>query len=128
MSGDPENRKYVLAKSEHMYYNNMYTTNGSGVHIMPFDDLKAIDVICEHTADGVIIPLKLRVKDDNGEYQSYRIDSYRDLSGRGSYDTQDGIYVTNETVYFLCSISIFGRTKNVRLYYKMNEGIWRIAA
>ena len=95
---------------------------------MANDDLKAIDVICEHTADGEIIPLKLRVKDDNGEYQSYRIDSYRDLSGRGSYDTQDGIYVTNETVYSLCSISIFWRTKNVRLYYKMNEGIRRIAA
>ena len=67
---------------------------------MAYDDLKPIDVICEHTADGSIIPLKLRVKDDNGEYQSYRIDSNRDLSGRGSYDTQDGIYVTNETVFF----------------------------
>ncbi len=123
-----QSRKYVLVKYEHMYYNDMYSIMESGVHIMAYDDLKPIDVICEHTADGSIIPLKLRVKDDNGEYQSYRIDSYRDLSGRGSYDTQDGIYVTNETVYFLCSISVFGRSKNVRLYYKMNEGIWRLAA
>ncbi len=95
---------------------------------MAYDDLKAIDVICEHTADGEIIPLKLRVRDDSGEYQSYRIHSYKDMSGRGAYDTQDGIYVTNSTIHFLCSITVFGRTRTVRLYYKPDDGIWRLAA
>ncbi len=95
---------------------------------MAYDDLRPIDVICEHTATGEIIPLRLRVRDDNGEYQSYRIDSYKDLSGRGAYDTRDGVYVTNATVYFQCVISVFGKARTVRLYYKHEDGIWRFAA
>lgn len=28
---------------------------------------KAIDVICQHSKDGTIIPLRIRFVDDNGE-------------------------------------------------------------
>ncbi len=90
------------------------------------DDLKRVDVICEHTVDGEVIPLKMRVKDDNGEYQTYRIDAYKDKSGNGSYTTRDGIYITNETNYFECNIGVLGRVRIIRLYYKPGEGIWRL--
>ena len=95
-------------------------------HERSYDDLKRVDVICEHTVEGEVIPLKMRVKHDNGEYQTYRIDSYKDKSGNGSYTTRDGIYITNETDYFECSIGVLGRVRVIRLYFRPKEGIWRL--
>lgn len=31
------------------------------------------DVICQHKIDGSIIPLKIRITDEDGEYQVYNI-------------------------------------------------------
>ena len=95
---------------------------------MGYDSLKPVDVISECTADGEIVPLKLRVKDDNGEYQSYRIDSYKNMTGTGTYDTQDGVYVNDQSVYFRCNITVFGKKRTVTLYYWQSEGVWRLAA
>ena len=37
------------------------------------------DVICQHKTDGTIIPLKIRITDEDGEYQVYNIKSYKDV-------------------------------------------------
>ena len=39
--------------------------------------LKSLDVICQFKKDGTIIPLKIRLQDEDGEYQSYMVKSYR---------------------------------------------------
>lgn len=33
---------------------------------------KSLDVICQFKKDGTIIPLKIRLQDEDGEYQSYK--------------------------------------------------------
>ena len=38
---------------------------------------KSLDVICQFKKDGTIIPLKIRLQDEDGEYQSYMVKSYR---------------------------------------------------
>jgi len=38
------------------------------------------DVICQHKTDGTIIPLKIRIADEDGEYQIFNIKSYKVLS------------------------------------------------
>ena len=38
---------------------------------------KSIDVICQHKQDGNIIPLKIRLQDEDGEYQAFVVKSYR---------------------------------------------------
>ena len=43
------------------------------------------DVICQHKTDGTIIPLKIRITDEDGEYQVYNIKSYKDVSNRTAY-------------------------------------------
>ena len=43
------------------------------------------DVICQHKTDGTIIPLKIRITDEAGEYQVYNIKSYKDVSNRTAY-------------------------------------------
>ena len=41
---------------------------------------KAVDVICQHSADGTIIPIRVRVKDEDGEYHAYTIKGYKDIA------------------------------------------------
>ncbi len=77
---------------------------------------RQIDLICCHDRQGEITPLRLRVKDDDGQYQSYTIRSYKDLSHQGTRITADGIYVTDKTIIFECMIHVFGQEKKVNLY------------
>ena len=39
-------------------------------------ELKPIDVICQLSRDGKITPMKIRVIDEDGEYQEYKIKGY----------------------------------------------------
>ena len=87
-----------------------------------------LDVICEHKADGDIIPLRIRILSEEGEYLTFSIREYRDLSHRGTHTTGDGVFVTNNTLVFECHIEIFGSQKTVRLYYDVNRSRWRYTA
>ncbi|MCR5310925.1 MAG: hypothetical protein K6E32_05840 [Lachnospiraceae bacterium] len=89
---------------------------------------KPVDVICEFSRDGTIIPIKIRTADEDGEYQTYIIKEYRDLSHRGTRSMPDGVYVTDETLIFECNIIVFGCKKLIRLYYKTGEHCWIMTA
>jgi hypothetical protein len=90
-------------------------------------DLKPIDVICQHSKEGKITPIKIRVVNEDGENQEYRIKGYRDLSGMGTRTTSDGVYVKNDTLIFECSVVSFGRNRTFRLYYDPQSMIWRMS-
>lgn len=85
-----------------------------------------VDVICQHNRDGEVIPLRLRVCDEEGELHAYTIKGYRDLTGRGAYTTRDGIYVTDHMLVFECRILVFGRIRTVRLYYDQVRNLWAL--
>lgn len=89
---------------------------------------KTVDVICQHSRDGTVIPLRVRIKDEDGEYQAYTIKNYKNLSHQGSREMPDGIYVNNATLIFECSISTFGREKWIRLYCDNVEAGWKMTA
>lgn len=42
-----------------------------------------IDLICQHTMEGKIIPMRMRLRDEEGELQEYTIKGYRDTSEVG---------------------------------------------
>lgn len=65
---------------------------------------KSLDVICQFKKDGTIIPLKIRLQDEDGEYQSYMVKSYRQ-SGM-SASAKPPHY---STIMFECKINAFGR-------------------
>lgn len=46
---------------------------------------KAVDVICQHTREGNMIPIKVRMQDEGGEFQTFAVKGYKDLSHKGSY-------------------------------------------
>ena len=83
-----------------------------------------IDVICQHSQDGTIVPLKIRVRDDDGEYQAYMIQGFREEERRGGITTKDGVYVNSHVTVYECQITIFGHKRRIRLYYNEESGIW----
>ena len=86
------------------------------------------DVICEHKADGSIIPLRLRFINDAGESETYTIKGYRESDKKGTHTTKDGIYVSDSTFIFECLIIDMGIKRIVRLYYDPRNGSqWRLA-
>ena len=50
-----------------------------------------IDVICQHTKDRRIIPMRIRLTDEDGVIQTYNIKSYKDVTTHGSYVMPNGI-------------------------------------
>ena len=83
-----------------------------------------VDIICKHLINGTIIPLKVRALGDDGTPKVFNIISYTDLSGNGTYTTSDGVYVTDETLFFECRIEVNGSMRGVRLYYRENQRNW----
>ena len=87
---------------------------------------RPIDVICQHTKEGILIPIKLRVQDEEGEFQTYTVKAYKDLSAKGRYALPNGVIATNSIHPFACKISVFGTLRVVTVYYNRNDGIWRL--
>ena len=85
-----------------------------------------VDVICQHSKDGGLIPIRIRIKDTEGAYQTYSIKEYRDLSHQGTRMMPDGVYVTDSTFVFECKITVFGAKKLIRLYYDADSMIWHM--
>ena len=86
-----------------------------------------VDVICQHKADGDIIPIRFRLMNDNGEYEIYKISGYRSIWQPGAYTTPDGIFVSGSTYVFECNVIILDYKKRVRLYFEKNQCKWRLA-
>ena len=87
-----------------------------------------IDVICQIKADGSVIPLKFRLQNEDGIYETYTIKSYKPLPKKGSYTTQDGLFISNQTDVFECRVHLMGLERNVRLYYDNKvSNTWKLA-
>lgn len=46
-----------------------------------------VDVICQHSVDGTIIPLRVRMTDEDGQRQMFNIKEYLDVSHKGLNNT-----------------------------------------
>lgn len=89
--------------------------------------LKPVDVICQHSRDGMITPIRLRLIDEDGITQVYDVKGYRKMSINGAYTTLDGVYVTQQDVVYVCRILTHDTMKNIRLYYAPQTGKWQLA-
>ncbi|MCR4842756.1 MAG: hypothetical protein K5840_05800 [Eubacterium sp.] len=78
-------------------------------------------------SNGEIIPIKIRFDAEDGSRRVYLIESYKDLSHRGTRTTGDGVYVTNNTLIFDCHIHVYGKLRSVRLYYDPYKSKWFMA-
>lgn len=87
------------------------------------------DVICQHKTDGTIIPLKIRIADENGEYQIFNIKSYKVLSDHKEHTLPNGASATlsNHLWQFECKICVFNMIKRIYLFYNSYENLWKVS-
>ncbi len=85
-----------------------------------------LDVICQISHDGTVIPLRIRTMDDEGELQTYNIKEYRQINHDSQIVKDDGISITHHTLVFDCRIQVFDQLRPVRLYFKTEGATWFI--
>lgn len=90
--------------------------------------LNYVDVICQHNKNGKIIPIKVRVIDEDGEIQTYLIKDYKDLThySNTTNDKEEYVKATSHIRNYQCHIQVFDRLKTIELFYNSNEQRWRI--
>ena len=108
-----------------MFYSNC---SGTGqLHLMiDMNDNSFIDVICQHTRDGNIVPLKIRIKDEDGMFQSFAIKSYRELSSCEEQLSPYGTIVHSHLWFFACQIIVIDTRKEIKLFYNARDNLWRL--
>lgn len=85
-----------------------------------------IDVICAHTKDGRVIPMKLRVVDEDGETQSFVVQEYRELTYNSSPNPGYNVPIFgNHIVSYECKINVLGTARWLKIAYHSKEMIWR---
>ena len=87
---------------------------------------RRLDVICQHTSEGRVIPIKIRMIDDDGEWQIYKIKSYKVLASPGTVHLPNNVDTTTNTWLCECQVFIFNRTLMIKLYYNVYEGVWKL--
>ena len=88
--------------------------------------LKEVDVICSFMRNGKLIPMRIRMTDEDGQKQAFTIKDYRDLSGLGARTMPDGVYVADNTLVYECRICVFDRLRLIRLYYNPSGMTWKM--
>ena len=81
----------------------------------------SLDVIAQFNKDGSIIPLKIRLYDEDGELQSYKVKSVRQR-----YVNSTDAPVNYHIIIFDCKINAFGHDKIVSISYSHADRLWKI--
>lgn len=84
-----------------------------------------IDVICQHKRDGTIIPIKIRLKDEDELYQEFVIKSYRVVYRPGQCMLPNEIPTMSHRWEFDCKIVVLSMERKIKLSYNAHEGLWR---
>jgi len=88
---------------------------------------KKVEVICQHTKESRIIPLRVRLEDEDGIWQTYNIKAYKDTTPHNGYALPSGVKVTSGNIWsFECKILVLDRLRQVKLYYNSRDNTWEI--
>lgn len=83
-----------------------------------------VDVIAEFKSDGTIIPMRFRMMNEDGEYEAFTIKAYKQMPKKGTYTTEDGVYICNEDLVFQCKVIVLNIERIVRLYFFKQKNSW----
>ncbi len=85
------------------------------------------DVICQHKRDKTLVPLKIRLADEDGEFHIYQVKAYKELGPGDVYCMPNEIVVGNNHLKaFDCKILVFDQIKIIRLFYNSYENLWKV--
>ena len=88
---------------------------------------RIVDVICQHTKGSRIIPLRVRLEDEDGITQTYNIKAYKDTTPHNGYTLPSGVKVTSGIWSFECKILVLDSLRQIKLYYNPRDNIWTVA-
>ncbi len=86
--------------------------------------IEQIDVIAQFKHDGSIIPMRLQILNSAGQPEAYTIKWYKRIINKGTYTTDDNVFVTYSTIVFECQITINNKISVVRLYFQPEGHLW----
>ena len=109
------NKRICLYNTECMFCNTCVVMN---MGIVMTQREKLVEVICQHTKEQEIIPIKLRIQDEDKACQDYMIKSSVCL------EKTIGYYTGIKRWKFECLIEVFGKMKTILLYYDNKDHIW----
>ncbi len=90
-----------------------------------FKDRK-LDVYCLFRNDGIVLPIRIRLFDDDGERQDFAVHRYKLIDGSGTACIPSSEIFQRGTVTFDCEIEVFGIRKVLRLLYTATDMQWRL--
>ena len=82
---------------------------------------QSLDVIAQFNRDGSIIPLKIRLYDEDGELQSYVIKAVRERYVNSATSPTD-----YNIIIFDCKINSFGHDCIVSISYSYADRLWKV--
>lgn len=86
--------------------------------------IEQIDVIAQFKHDGSIIPMRLQMLNSAGQPEAYTIKGYKRIINKGTYTTDDNVFVTYSTIVFECQITMNAKISIVRLYFQPEGHLW----
>lgn len=85
----------------------------------------SVDVICMNSMDGSVVPLRIRVQDDEGIKNIYKIKSYKELTP-DTLQLPNEVYVTPNILRFECKVEVFGTIQKIQLHYNKSQTTWSV--
>ena len=86
---------------------------------------KPVDVICQHCADGSIIPIKIRVQDDEQVYNVYNIKSYTAITS-DKIMLPSEVMITTDLMRYDSKIEVFGIQNRIVIHYSKSRVKWYV--
>ncbi len=88
-----------------------------------------VDVICQNSVDGTLIPIKVRMIDEDGITQQFVIKSYKEVAA-----FTDGYTMPNEVKIspncmqkkFECKVQVMDRMQSFFLIFNKNDLTWML--
>jgi len=89
--------------------------------------MKDVDVICQIKSDGTIIPIRIKLEDEERQLQIFNVKRYKPpkeylLSDKGFHSA--GRMTSTNMIDFECVIEIFEIEKNIKLRYLVSSHNW----
>lgn len=86
-----------------------------------------IDVICQHTTDGKLIPIRIRLTDEDGQRQCFNVKGYRDYSDSKLKNDITGNPISTADIWaFDLRFQAFGTNRVIRVFYHLRSCVWTL--
>ena len=93
---------------------------------MLFSNIIYADVICEHTREGEVIPIRCRFDDEDGVSHEYNIIGFKELIPDSNRYVNGKMFVAPHSIVYDCKRKTHNTVRLILLLYNSNTKIWEM--